>query len=114
MAVLLANTTLRVRRKSRKYARDAHGMPVAAAGFEPDSPAYAGAITEPPEGQSSTTMPWTARADVALWPIEPDDVLVDGDGREFVVRSAKKVTIPGYGYVDFVKINCDASPPYTR
>jgi hypothetical protein len=88
-------------------------MPVAAAGFEPDTAAYPGAITEPPEGQSSTTMPWTARADIALWPLEPGDVLVDARDREFVVRSAKPVQVPGYDYVDFVKVTCDASPPYT-
>ena len=114
MAVLLCNTQLRVRRKTRRYARDEHGMPVAAAAFEPDSPAYPGAIVEPPDGESSTTMPWTARADVRLWPIGPDDVLVDSDEREFVVRTSKKVVIPGYGFVDFIKIGCDASPPYTK
>lgn len=114
MAVVLPNTLLRARKKQRKYERDAHGLPVAAETWLPDTDAHPGAIMEPPEGQTSTTMPWTARADLALWPLEPDDMLIDSDGREFVVRTAKKVTVPGYGYVDFIKINCDASPPYTR
>lgn len=102
MAVLMANRRLGVRRRGAG-GRGAHGDPV---------PGALGALLGPwpGRGEESGDVPagqvggrtWELGVDLAAWPLQPDDVVVDVDsGQEWLVTSA-----------DLLNNNADASIDY--
>lgn len=111
MAVILPNTTLTLRRKTHDYAEDAHGVPVAGAGWSAPIGPYPGAVVLPEDGATSAA-PRRVRADIRLDPIKPDDELTDADGNVYIVRTARASRFPGPAYLDHIACTAELTPPY--
>lgn len=109
MAVVLSNAQLTVTVRAHPAARDAHGMPVPAAGPPEQRGPYPGAVT-PPQGPTSNV--WSLRVDPRCWPIREDDTITDNQGRTFSVRpDPRLITVPGHPDVDYISVSADLDPP---
>lgn len=111
MPVLLPNTMLTAEVKTRPVARDPHGKPIVDTDAPPELRGpYPGHVDAPFDGEDSTNQ-WTIRADERMWELRPDDVLIDSEGRRFVIRSAKLEQLVGYPHADYIGVTADLDPP---
>lgn len=110
MAVILPNAQLTVRKRAHQFARDAHGLPVAdTATLDPEGP-NPGAVVEP-DDTTPAQSPYRLRVDPSHHELRPDDEIDDAQGRTFIVRTARLVTVPGNDAVDFIRVTADLDPP---
>lgn len=110
MAVMLANAQLRVRVRAHPQGRDAHGVPI------PGDPAddvvrgpFPGLTAEQPDGS------WKLQLDPRHHPVEPGDVVVDEDDREWTITTERPVLqrVPGAPMLDFIPITGTLNVPVT-
>lgn len=103
--VLLPNTSVSARVRTRPRARDARGRAVASAGDQVTVRGpYPASAVEQPDQQ------WRLRVDTRLWPLDAGDELTDGT-RVWVVVDARITQVPGASDVDSVVCTCTLEPP---
>ena len=71
---------------------------------------YDGAVIEP-DDTTPAQAAYRLRVDPRCHPMRPDDEVTDDEGRTFVVRTAKLVSVPGNDAVDFIRVTADLDPP---
>lgn len=105
MTVQLPNTLLGVRRADPD-AVDAHGAPL------PAAPGPAGDLL-PGKSMELDTGQWQLALDPALWPVRIGDLVVDGDGGEWVVLYSKLIPTPALASTE-VAVNIDMDVSFIR
>lgn len=118
MAVILANASLAVGKKSRPSARDAYGAPVSGPDVVTYGPLRAAALRERADTGAEQGVEWSVRLEPEEWPVEKGDHLTDvlpaGDvhtGRVWVVTSANLNTLVGYSDVDYIAVTAVPEVP---
>lgn len=100
MAVLMANTQLGLRRRVAGGTKNAHGERVGDE-WEPVGAFYPARTKERADGG------WALGVDPALWPVRKDDLLVDPDGGEWLVRTSDLIRNNVDSRVDWIRVDAN-------